>query len=296
MKTYWLCIVFAAALACPAQEPSGNVAQCLDLVQANLSTTRSNISAAITLQIGDGVVSLPSLITALNQAGEALASAQIEKKLGVAQEMVEAARTQLVSLKTAEQELDMDFALIDGIVRRIALLKAQEAQLRREIESLRGEMEKLRAWSNLMEPVLAADQLSQRLKKSLRGLLPQLPPQAWPKTSTAKLEVGGQGKGKIETSLPGPLMGGLSPSALELLELSRKGVPEAALLAWVARAPARYDLTSDQLTSFHKEGLSPAVLAAMLRHDRALEDQESQVEVPRGEAAQKRRPPAFRTR
>lgn len=294
MKTCLLFFIFATAQTCPAQGPSGNVAQCLDLVQASLSTTRSNISAAITLQIGDGMVSLPSLITALNQAGEALASAGIETKLGAAHERVEATRSKLVSLKTAEQELDLDFALIDGIVRRIALLKSQEAQLRREIEGLRGEIEKLRAWNSLMEPVLAADQLSQRLKKSLRGLLPQLQPQASPKTSMATLEVGGSGKQKT-----GPLMGepsGLSPSALELLELSRKGVAEAALLAWIARAPARYELTSDQLTSFHKEGLSPAVLAAMLRHDRALEDQQSQEEIPRGEAAQKRRPPAFRTR
>jgi hypothetical protein len=58
----------------------------------------------------------------------------------------------------------------------------------------------------------------------------------------------------------------LTPHAAEILHMSKSGVSDDVLIAYIDNSPWRYEVTSHQLVSLQHAGLSQPVLKAMVKH------------------------------
>src|SRR6266540_1834756 len=65
----------------------------------------------------------------------------------------------------------------------------------------------------------------------------------------------------------------LSPGVDEIVSLAQASVRDEVLLAYIENSPAEYKLKVDEILYLHDLGLSAQVIAAMVRHDTALQEQ-----------------------
>src|SRR5215813_3326441 len=59
----------------------------------------------------------------------------------------------------------------------------------------------------------------------------------------------------------------ISPATAEVTRLAQSGISDEAVIAFVKRSQARFELTEETITYLKDLGLAPQVIAAMIEHD-----------------------------
>ena len=91
-----------------------------------------------------------------------------------------------------------------------------------------------------------------------------------------------------ENSAPGahsdliqnPRGGTYNSSVEEVVKLSRSGLEERIVVAYITNSPSRFQLSVDDITALKQDGISSDVITAMMNHDRAASSRTPAKESP----------------
>jgi hypothetical protein len=100
-----------------------------------------------------------------------------------------------------------------------------------------------------------------------------LPGSGWSQTATNSTAAAGPTTPPVpsQTTAAQPISR-LSASANEVMKLVASGVPEAVIKAYITNSPSSFNLSTDNIIHLQGVGVSGALLADMLTHDKILKD------------------------
>lgn len=267
-------------------------------------TVESDIANAINAQITNRLVTtkeLAAILSVLDAAAGKVRESAYEKRLVHAAEQIELVRNQTAGAfkdATSKEVMSLEMLSREWLT-QIDRITTSESILLSRIAELHSITDELVKAVTIMQTVVPPEQISDRLKTRLAQLATewQLQPKEGGRHATgnnsensaSKEQAGAgstpstdvilgtsrtEGNAGSKQNSPRPRrqrVVEVSHATYGLIQLAQRGASERALLQSVANCPWPYDLTNDQIISFREDStLSPAVTAAMLKHDAAF--------------------------
>lgn len=84
------------------------------------------------------------------------------------------------------------------------------------------------------------------------------------------------------TNAPAPFVMPLPANVAEVVKLTKAGMGEDVVLAYVKNSPSPYNLQANDIINIKAAGVSPTVISAMLAHDSAMQTQAQNAPPPAG--------------
>jgi hypothetical protein len=274
--------------------------------QRCFATTRSEVAAAIEAPLKGKSVALTDLdaiLAVLGTQSNKLYQAGFDRRLDLAMRQVETVRTQVAAVLNDPANKAMAARLEpQQWLDHIALLLAVGKILETDMVRLRGTIEELRRWADLLEPVAPPGEVAAALQSRLaellsewnrsqpaihqnsEGLEAQVADRQTQRRAYARKAAGtvsDQLGGATDSSRSAALVertaarslanrvNRISPSVAAVLKAAETGATEEQMLGFVDRYPWPFNLDVDQI--LHLRGKVPsAVICRILQHDGAL--------------------------